>query len=56
VLPSVSRVGESGEIHDQDLETVAGGESWTCSGFTCGPGPGNTCQSQYNTCGTACMR
>ena len=26
VLPSVSRVGEGGEIHDQDLETVAGGE------------------------------
>jgi Nitrile hydratase, alpha chain len=54
VLPSASPlVGEGGEIPDQELETVAGGDSnlteggWTCS-------PSSTCQTQYSTCGTDC--
>jgi hypothetical protein len=55
VLPSVSPAGGGGEISDQDLEAVAGGEdtNWTCGGWTCA-GPSSTCQSQYNTCGTDC--
>jgi hypothetical protein len=43
VLPSVSPVGEGGEISDRDLEVVAGGgDTFTCT-FTCPPPEGATC-------------
>jgi hypothetical protein len=55
VLPSVSTASAGGEIPDQELEAVAGGEgtNWTCGGWTCA-GPSSTCETQYNTCGTDC--
>ena len=53
VLPSTSAVGESEELSDPELDTVAGGDTnWTCGGYTCSPS--STCRSQYSTCGTDC--
>ena len=51
VLPSASPLGASGQLSDQELETVAGG--WessggpvTCAGNTCV----GACQTDYTTC------
>jgi hypothetical protein len=44
VLPSVSRVGEGGELSDQDLEAVAGGDAE----------PTSTAQCELSTCGLNC--
>jgi hypothetical protein len=47
VLPSVSPVGEGGEISDGELEVVAGGgDTFMCT-YTCPPPEGATCA----TCG-----
>jgi hypothetical protein len=52
VLPGRSAGAQAGGgLSDRDLESVAGGDTWTCSGWTCGP---NTCQSGQSTCGADC--